>query len=184
MPHRTPPTDPVEADAPDGLEDADLLGFDDLAPDDPTEDEDEDEDDRDVAALPPLPDLASEDEPDPILDGDDDGGALLDLPDLSDDADEEDRAPALPGATLALAPWRTDAQLPELALTVPALLDPTARQTVWSSPDCDHGEIETLVVVAGVTVRVAVRTQPEPTEQLRVGRDVLAGRILVDSSAD
>src|SRR5690606_34777602 len=97
-----------------------------------------------------------------------------DLPDAFDEV-APDPEPVDAFEPLVL-PWRTRARLPDHDLTVEAVLDPTRERTSWSG-----GAPGPLRIVLG---GAEVVIDPEVTDGaplLRVGRDVLAGRILVES---
>lgn len=153
----TPP-DPSLDDLDEPLTEEDLDPLDAWPDDEPLEEWLDDE--------PPL------DAADPLaLEPDDDGG---DLPDAFDEV-APDPEPVDAFEPLVL-PWRTRARLPDHDLTVEAVLDPTRERTSWSG-----GAPGPLRIVLG---GAEVVIDPEVTDGaplLRVGRDVLAGRILVES---
>lgn len=160
-------------------------------------------DDRPGDPLPPLDD----DEPDelPLLEDvpDDPGGDWLPeepredvaLPDLRapDDADDgswapdpEPPAPDLDAdaAEPPVLSWRETARLPLYGVDVPAILDPTAARSVWIVPPdalpidaTNHATLDVVIGPLRVRVSVEIRVGPEPV--LRLGRDALAGRVLV-----
>lgn len=128
-------------------------------------------DDEPLEAWPddesPPPDL-----PDPLaFEPDDENGDLLDL--LDDGPTEPESVDALEPLVL---PWRTRARLPDHDVGIDAVLDPTRERTTWSG-----GIPGPLRIVLGGAEWVV---EPEITDGpplLRVGRDVLSGRILVES---
>lgn len=176
------PTDPAERPPPrdtGGIEDP---GEDDAI--DPHSDwpDDEAPADRDLELLEEWPDDQPVDDPTgeaPLalepdffvdVDDDDDGGTELEA---SAEVGVLEPEPILP----VVLPWRTRAWLPEHGRTVDALLDPTLERTRWSG-----GEPGLLKIVLGeVEALVEVEVVAGAQELLRVGRDVLSGRILVES---
>lgn len=158
-----------------------VLPIDDDESDDLLDDLQEPEDDLDpLDDMPddePLPDAfeleaSTPEPPDPF-------DAIDDLPE--DDDLVFDDAPEVPEPDLdvdepAILPWKTHARLPEHAIEVEAVLEPGRAITLWQG-----GRPGPLRVVLG---HVDVVVEPEITEgppALRVGRDILSGRILVES---
>ncbi|MCB9668277.1 MAG: hypothetical protein H6734_02285 [Alphaproteobacteria bacterium] len=99
-------------------------------------------------------------------------GSLLDPLDgleLEDFATQEE-LPALP--------WSLDVLLLEPGHSVPAQLEPTLARTVLERPG--GGEpFEVTLRIRMLDLRLVLPVADAPAERLRVGRDVLAGRILV-----
>lgn len=138
----------------------DLSGLDDFL--------DDDDDDDELASLDPLAD-----------DGTDelDLGSF-DLGDLDLDDDDEDDLD-LPIDPLVL-PWRTLAHLPDRGVDVPAVLDPTRGDSALRGPFPD-GPARVRVQLDTVTFEVELARVPAEKPQLILGRDALAGRVLVSS---
>lgn len=153
------------------------------------EDEADDEDDELPIPEPPL------EEPFPVLDAPEPDGVLPDVEDWLEDEDTdvwrilaEDRtepSPVPPGERVIL-PWRVRAAIPALDVELPAILDPTSERSVWTVPEPAPGphpasaRVEVLVRLPGIDVRVEVDVVVGPEPGLRLGRDALAGRILVE----
>lgn len=80
-------------------------------------------------------------------------------------------------------PWKTKARFPALARTIPCTCDPTAatsRLVVADGPDTPTRELQFIVGALNDTfILPVVIGSPE---HLTLGRDVLAGRVWVDSS--
>jgi hypothetical protein len=114
----------------------------------------------------------SDEEPESTVLDTDDLGALLDPAqsvDLEDFATQEE-IPALP--------WRLDVVLLELGRRVPAQLEPTLARTVLETPEPGPTAPVTLRIRM-LDVPIELEQVAAPGERLRIGRDVLAGRILV-----
>jgi hypothetical protein len=197
MPLRLAPPDPTRKGPPPGDEDDEDLefeteedGFDaefevDLADDEPDGEEDldlEDHllDDIDVTLEEDLEGPEPEDLP--LLDFDD---PSLFEEDETDEWDlmERDRTRPEPAPKEAVVlPWSTRAEIPVLGMDLPAVLDPTRDHSEWvvAKPPA-RDRVEVLVRLGPVEVRakLSVRVGDEPG--LRLGRDVLGGRILVQS---
>ncbi len=207
---RRPQDDPEleEADGEDTLTDALLDLPDDLDLEDPlarlerqfSEDDEEFEDEVtqplqeiDISALETLDD--PEDEPDDaeevfvedlttalefpeLLDADADDGFII------EDEDEDDELSVLveppeasPGVVL---PWETEAVLPDLGITLPAILDPTMEQSFWMVAELgSQDRVRTLVQLPGVELEAVLVVRSGRKSGLRLGRDVLAGRVLI-----
>jgi hypothetical protein len=111
------------------------------------------------------------------------------LPDGPDDADDGSWTPEPepPSELLDLGTgepivlgWREQATLPEHGVTVPAVLDPTRATSEWTVPTRPPvAELSVLITIGAfqATVRLSLRDGPEA--QLRLGRDALAGRVLI-----
>lgn len=123
--------------------------------------------DEDIADEPLL------DDPDPLaLEPGDDAEGTLDF----DEGDDPLDAEPVDAFEPVVLPWRTRARLPDHDLTVEAVLDPTRERTRWvgGAP----GRLR--IVLGGLEAQADVEAEDGPP-LLRVGRDVLAGRILVES---
>lgn len=92
--------------------------------------------------------------------------------------------PVAPPPEQVALPWSTRASIPALQLDLPAILDPTRPDSEWrvASPP-ERPTIEALLRVGPVEVRTALRVVQGEPAGLVLGRDVLAGRILVRSDA-
>lgn len=182
MPQRSSPPAGPGPDAPPAedadplLEDADPLldplldpAQDELWEEDPTTEELEP---TEAPDLRPLPLEAGE--PDPIEEIDDEGGSDLEaLDDLSDPP---------PPAELPVLPWRMQARLPSLNREIEVLLDPTRAHSRWRAPDHEEGRLRTRLQLGELRLQVELRTC-RGAEELRLGRDALAGRVAVSSEA-
>lgn len=107
---------------------------------------------------------------------------------LEEETDEwdllgEDTAPAAkPPPGLVALPWSTRATILALQLEVPTVLDPTRPDSEWRVAEPPERErIEVRVRVGPVEARVSLRVVQAEPHGLVLGRDVLAGRILVQS---
>lgn len=80
---------------------------------------------------------------------------------------------------LPILPWALDAELLQLGRVVAAVLDPTAARSVWTRPDAEPGELSVTVRLRMLDVPVTLRIARGPVDQLRIGRDVLSGRLLI-----
>ena len=141
----------------------------------------DDETDEDV----PL-EFADGDAPEePLLDADDEGEEEdIDLPafaipspetPLFLPSDEVPRTPSTPTLN-----WQTEVVLLDHGLTLPAVLDPTAERTSWSVPTPpSRPDVPLRMRLGGQEVSVVVEIVPAPTSEVRIGRDILAGRFLV-----
>lgn len=79
---------------------------------------------------------------------------------------------------IPMLPWRLEAELLECGHTLPAVLDPTAATTTWEKPGGGEPQrltIKLRMVVAAVDITVVEADR----ERLRVGRDLLAGRVVI-----
>jgi len=180
MPRPTRPTDDEDLDFEpvDEPLDGDLLH-------DLTDEEPEDAD-LDLAEDPPeepldLEDLRGPEPPDlPLEDVDE---VLLDEEIEEWDLIDEDRVPVAPPPTdLVALPWSTRATIPALALEIPAVLDPTRSDSEWRVPESPEREhLEVRLRLGPLEVRVDLRIVRREPHGLVLGRDVLAGRILVQS---
>ncbi len=162
---RVPPAEAAEEDGdeswpPDQVADEDW-NLDAGIPDDPPDD--------------PLSDDAA---PEPLLD--------LDAPDDADDASwvpedvpPEAELPTDPTDPLTLS-WREVARLPEHDVEVPAILDPTVPGSTWTVPvHLPVATLDLLVEIGAFQARVHVVIREGRTAELRLGRDALAGKVLV-----
>ncbi|MBW1878783.1 MAG: hypothetical protein JRJ84_10515 [Deltaproteobacteria bacterium] len=117
----------------------------------------------------------------PLLDFDD--PSLVEEETDEWDLMEHDRTRAHPPPPEAIVlPWSTRAEIPVLGMDLPAVLDPTRTNSEWvvaKPPGRD--QVEVLVRVGPVEVRVKLRVRVGEEPGLRLGRDVLSGRILVES---
>lgn len=145
---------------------------------------DEPEDDADALDLledwpddEPLDDLLEPDEPlrEEELEVFVDDEPPLDALDLDDEAGLEELELDLEEPLIL--PWRTRARLPEHDLTLPAILDPTAERTTWFGGVPGRLRVE----LGEVSVRIDPFVVPAEERSLRIGRDVLSGRIVVSS---
>lgn len=94
-----------------------------------------------------------------------------------DDADPSD-LDTPPDAPVVL-PWATRARLPDLGLELPARLDPGRDDSVWFAPDHTGGRRAVTVALGGLRVTVTLTLAHAAEPSLLLGRDVLAGRVLV-----
>ena len=77
-----------------------------------------------------------------------------------------------------MLPWSMEAELLEIGEVLPAVLEPTLATTRWERPGSDETlRLTVRLRMVQVTVPIACVDGPEPL--LRVGRDVLAGRVLI-----
>ncbi len=77
--------------------------------------------------------------------------------------------------------WTTEVRIDGVDSTVPAILDPTLATTTWTRPGAEVGPAMIALRIGSIHVRVLVAVVDGPDSALRIGRDVLAGRILVRS---
>jgi len=96
---------------------------------------------------------------------------------------EADRTrPGPPPSEAVVLPWSTRAEIPALGIDLPAVLDPTRATSEWVvvRPPARE-EVEVLVRVGPVELRVKLSVRVGDAPGLRLGRDALGGRILVQS---
>lgn len=111
-----------------------------------------------------------------LLDADADDGFLIE--------DEDDELSVLveppePGPGVVL-PWETEAVLPDLGITLPVILDPTMEQSFWMVAELgSQDRVRTLIQLPGVEVEAVLVVRSGRKAGLRLGRDVLAGRVLI-----
>ena len=96
--------------------------------------------------------------------------------------DQDRTIPVPPPPEQVALPWTTRASIPALQLDLPAVLDPTRPDSEWRvATHPERGTLEVLLRIGPVEARTTLKVvQGEPTG-LVLGRDVLAGRILVRS---
>jgi len=152
------------ADVPDEAEDLDdEFDASDWPDDEPLDEGDEEPDEApDAHALDDLGQDAPDDtpleideayeEPEDELDGDDDG---FDEP--------------------VVVPWRTSAHLPDHGLELPVVLDVTAEHSRWIGGPSGR----TRITLAGLELDVDLIGSENPDSSLQLGRDAIAGRLLV-----
>ena len=122
---------------------------------------------------PPPPAILDADPPDDV----DDGSWTPDPEPLPPELDTDAAEPPV-------LSWRQTATLPLYGVDVPAILDPTAATSIWIVPPdalpldaSDHASVDVVIGPFRARVRVEIRVGPEPA--LRLGRDALAGKLLV-----
>lgn len=93
----------------------------------------------------------------------------LDGLDLEDFATQEE---------LPILPWCLDVLLLEPGHSVPAQLEPTLAESLLERPGGGPA-LDVTLRIRMLDLRVTLPVQDGPTERLRIGRDLLAGRILV-----
>ncbi len=130
-------------------------------------DDDDDDDDDDAGDLETIEDAGTDE-----LDLGDFEGLVL-------DAEDDEDALDLPLDPLVL-PWRTLAFLPDEGCDLPAILDPTRADSERRGPDAVPSAA-LRVQLDTLTLAVAVTATPSTEPMLILGRDALAGRILVSS---
>lgn len=103
---------------------------------------------------------------------------------VSDDLDEDPFSDEVPADEVRehrpALPWRTEAMIVALGRTVPAILDPTTEASTWvgGPPDAD-AQVHVLWL-GPLTLRATLAVTPGEEEHLRLGRDVLAGKVRID----
>jgi hypothetical protein len=117
------------------------------------------------------PDLRIDDDPighapdDLPLAGDDDLEILhADLP-LDDDLLDEP----------VVVPWKTSGHLPEHDVTLPVVLEVTEAHSHWVGGPGG----QTRVIIAGLALEVELIAIDGSPQQIRLGRDAISGRLLV-----
>lgn len=145
-------------------------------PEEPEDSEDSESDD----AFDDIDDLFVDDEPDEDFELDD-----LGLPQETDEwtvLREDTTAPSNLAQELTALPWQLRAEIPALQMFLPAVLDPTAARSLWrvTQPPSEP-RIEVLLRLGSVEVRATLDVVLGEPGGLRIGRDVLGGRILVQS---
>lgn len=93
----------------------------------------------------------------------------LDGVDLEDFATQEE---------LPMLPWSLDVLLLEPGHSVPAQLEPTLAQTVLERPG-GGAPFSVTLRIRMLDLPVTLAVHDGPSERLRIGRDLLAGRILI-----
>ena len=155
----------------------------DLDLDDETEETDEGEFTLPEVPFDEPPALGEDEEPD--------GSPLEPLKDAFDEEDtdawailREDLTPPAPrpvGDRVVL-PWQVRAEIPALGIELPAVLDPTRPGSVWTLPTApEEDRLALLLRLPGIELRVEVALEGGAEPGLVLGRDALAGRILVES---
>ena len=164
-----PPKPPPEED---DFDEDDLLGFADLEePIDDEEDDADDEDDEDPSLLDQYTLGEEENEPEDFEEPETESWDLDNL--LDDDSIE-------PTEDLAVLPWRIEASLPEEGITLPTILDPTASTSRWIIPSPpEQRKVLMVVRLKDLEFQVELIVEQGSSAQLRLGRDALAGRVLV-----
>ncbi len=84
---------------------------------------------------------------------------------------------------LPILPWTLPVQLLELGEKVTAVLDPTREHSVWERPQpSDEESVEVTVRIRMLDIPAILRIERSETPLLRLGRDVIGGRILIATS--
>jgi len=99
--------------------------------------------------------------------------------------EQDHTVPVMPPPDQVALPWSTRASIPALQLDLPATLDPTRADSEWrvhAAPERPVADV--LLRVGPVEVRVALKVLVDEPTELVLGRDVLAGRILVRSDTE
>jgi hypothetical protein len=129
--------------------------------------------------------------PDPFESVDDEGGTELhDAPRpepatrtiVDDDGDEFD-APLPPGELddRVRLPWKTTVVVVVRGKTLPAVLDATADTSTWVGGPADANGKEQVLWLDTLTLRVTLAVEPGDEELVRLGRDALGGRVLIEA---
>jgi hypothetical protein len=157
----------------------------------PDDDDLEPIDDEDLPEIPPAlrvpDDLGSDDLDDLCQDGLEEFEQNARIGASADDLDgdlcsfeEEDSLDVL--APMLVLPWSTEAELPDLGVTVPARLDPSVERTEWYTPSSSESAVRLRVRIGSLQVHAEALVRYAEAPRLVLGRDVLAGRILVRST--
>jgi hypothetical protein len=84
---------------------------------------------------------------------------------------------------LVVLPWRMTVTLPAFQQRVSAVLDVTLERSVWTTAgEPPAEELTTEIVVGPLAVDLKLIVQRGSQSLLRLGRDFLSGRVLVDSA--
>lgn len=103
-----------------------------------------------------------------------DDGTWVPDPDVADDP-----LPSDPSEPLILS-WREMARLPEHGVEIAAILDPTVATSSWIVPvHAPAPNLSLLVEIGAFSTRIDVAVREGRTPELRLGRDALAGKVLV-----
>ena len=179
---------PVDLDDFEDLEEDDLPDepeLQDLQDDLPDLSDFEGDDEDDDGDIPPLPEdealaveapLTSDDTEDEI-DIDFDEPAVLDAND-----DWVALANDLSPHELPVLTWRQMVPVKELGRTPYAELDPTSEATTWFRGESPGPAHHLTLVLGGLEVRAFPAVMNSDREWLRIGRDILANRFLVNAT--
>lgn len=78
-------------------------------------------------------------------------------------------------------PWRTEVVIVARGRTLPAILDASAEQSSWVGGAPSEGDAEEILWLGALTLHATLLRVPGDEEHLRLGRDVLAGRVLIEA---
>jgi len=76
---------------------------------------------------------------------------------------------------MAIVPWKSTANLPEHGAQITVILDVTSQKSAWVGGPGGATKIE----LAGLTLDVDLLAEEGPTAWIRLGRDAISGRLLV-----
>jgi len=80
---------------------------------------------------------------------------------------------------LPILPWKLEAELLELGVGLPAVLDPTLQRSRWEKPNPTDATVHVTVRLRMLDIAIELDIVSAPSECLRVGRDILSGRVLI-----
>jgi hypothetical protein len=92
-------------------------------------------------------------------------------------------SPSTEAAPPVVLPWKTSARFPTLAKTVPCTCDPTAETSLLVlTAGTDTSTLALQLIAGGLNDTFVFPIVAGEPEHLTLGRDVLAGRVWVDST--
>ena len=130
--------------------------------------------------------------PDPFESVDDDDGTELSTPEpaasteaptVDDEAGDDFDLP-LPTGELddrVRIPWQTEVVVVVRGKTLPAVLDPTAECSTWVNGPIDVNGKEQVIWLDRLTLRITLLTAPGDEEHVRLGRDAIGGKVLIEA---
>ncbi|MEZ4316611.1 MAG: hypothetical protein R3F61_03885 [Myxococcota bacterium] len=82
---------------------------------------------------------------------------------------------------LPILPWKLEVDLLELGVRVSAVLDPTRATSVWEHPDPSEQRVQVTLRLRmlDIAADIEVVTTTAGESRLRLGRDVIGGRLLI-----
>lgn len=129
--------------------------------------------------------------PDPFEAVDDEEGTDLSVPDVADptaaepvsDEGGDDFDMPLPPGELddrVRLPWQTEVMVVVRGKTLPATLDPTTPHSTWFGGPVEANGKEQVLWLDSLTLRVSLAIRPADDEHIVLGREAIAGKVLIE----